>query len=388
MRDFYDILGVATDASSEQIKKAYRRLAVKYHPDKNPNDATAEEKFKECAEAYSVLSDPEKRREYDAFRQAGPAAWEAAAAGEAAGAAGTGRAGRSGQAGAGVGGAGPAGGTGRWHHEAAEWTVEDILRQFGDLFQGDFGETFHEQRPAARPGYDIESQLEIEFRTAALGGEIQVQIQGDIPCSTCGGSGRRDGQSAACAACQGRGRVTERSRERGQLFSVTRACPQCGGTGLSPAARCESCAGRGVQEGSRHVTIKVPPGTQDGATLRLRGLGGAGRSGGPPGDLLVRVSVRDDPEFAREGNDIISEVGIPVTTAVLGGKVEVRTLKGTARLTIPPGTSSGTRLSLKAQGILGGNHIARIRVEVPRTLTPREKQLYGELEQLRESRRP
>lgn len=353
MKDFYEILGVEPGASEDEIKRAYRQLAVKYHPDKNPGDAAAEEKFKEAAEAYAVLSNQEKRREYDAVRAGGP---EAASQG------------------AWTGGA---------EHEAAGWTVEDILRQFGDLFQGDFGETFHERRQAARPGYDIESELTVDFRTAALGGEVAVQIQGEMPCGACGGTGRESaGPEETCPRCQGRGRVTERGRQRGELFSVTRPCPECGGSGLSSRARCRSCGGTGTRGGTRRVTIKVPSGTRDGATLRLRGLGGAGRSGGPPGDLLVHIHVRPDPEFERRGNDIVSDVAVPVTTAVLGGKVTVRTLNGSVRLAVPPGTSSGTQLSLKGQGIAGGNHVARIKIDVPKRVTGRQRELYQELAKL------
>lgn len=357
MKDFYEILGVKPDASEEEIKRAYRQLAVKYHPDKNPGDTAAEDKFKEAAEAYAVLSNKEKRREFDAVRAGG---------GEAA----------------------PHGAwTGDVHHEAAGWTVEDILRQFGDLFQGDFGETFHERRQAARPGHDIESELTVDFRTAALGGEVAVQIQGEMPCSACGGTGRESGAPAeACPRCQGRGRVTERGRQRGELFSVTRPCPECGGSGLSSRARCPKCGGTGSRTGTRRVTIKVPPGTREGATLRLRGLGGAGQSGGQPGDLLVHIHVQPDPEFERHGNDIVSDVAVPVTTAVLGGKVTVRTLQGSVRLAVPPGTSAGTQLSLKGQGIRGGNHIARVKITVPTSVTGRERELYEELAKIEQRR--
>ena len=349
MKSHYDVLGVAQDASADAIKKAFRKLAIKYHPDKNPDDAEAEDRFKELAGAYEVLSDAGKREEYDAMMAGG-------------------------RAGPGVGaeqGFGYGGG-------AQSMSMDDILRQFGDLFGGDFGHTYHQTRPAGQPGYDIETRLDLDFPTATLGGKVEVTLTGDVRCTECQGGGVK-GSASACSACGGSGRTTEQSREHGDFFTVTRACPTCGGTGLAPGSHCPACHGRGVVEKTRRVTITIPEGTKDGETLRLRGLGSAGIGGAPDGDLLVQIKVKPDPVFRRDGDDILSDVKVPVTVAVLGGKVPIRTLKGEARLSIPAGTSSGRSLRLKGQGVRGGDHVARVMIAVPRSVSGEEKELYEKL---------
>lgn len=347
MADYYEILGVPRAAGLEQIKKAYRRKAVQYHPDKNPGDKKAEERFKELSEAYAVLADAEKRREYDAAL-AGGRTWEAAPGGAAGG---------------------------------QDWSVEDFLRQFGDIFGGDFGASFHRARSAARPGLNAEATLAVDFRTAALGGRIRISLPGEVACDACGGSGAR-GAAKACSVCRGSGRLTGRSERAGQFFSVTRPCPTCHGTGLAPGETCSQCHGVGTTARQRDITVTIPEATRDGATLRLKGLGEAGRGGGPAGDLLVHVSVAPDPDFRLEGDTIHSQVSVPATTAVLGGKVPVRTLRDQVMLTIPPGTSSGASLRLKHQGIAGGDHVAHVQVVVPSQLSPRERELWEELARL------
>lgn len=347
MKDYYDVLGVARDAEEEQIKKAYRRKAVRYHPDKNPGDKVAEERFKELSEAFAVLSNAEKRREYDAAL-AGGQDWE--------------------------------GFTPDGARPGAEqaWTVEDFLRQYGDIFGSDFGPSFHRGRPAARPGYDLDAELKVDFRTAALGGRVRINLRGEVACSSCQGSGAQ-GQTRPCPTCQGSGRVTGHSQRAGQFFSVTRPCPTCHGSGLAPGEACPACGGRGTTVGDRQIDVTIPAGTNDGSTLRLKGLGEAGRSGGAPGDLLVHVKVGPDPTFRREGKAIHTEVDVPVATAVLGGQVVVRTLQGQVKLTIPSGTSSGASLRLKGQGVAGGDHVAHVRIVVPKDLSPRERELWEEL---------
>jgi molecular chaperone DnaJ len=347
MADYYEILGVARDAGLEQIKKAYRRKAVQYHPDKNPGDKVAEERFKELSAAYAVLADAEKRREYDAAL-AGGQAWQASP-----GAAGGGEA----------------------------WSVEDFLRQFGDIFGSDFGPSFHRERSAARPGLDAEATLAVDFRTAALGGKVRISLQGEVACPSCGGSGAR-GAATACSVCRGSGRLTGRSERAGQFFSVTRPCRTCHGTGLAPGETCSECHGAGTTVQQRDITVTIPEATSDGTTLRLKGLGEAGRGGGAAGDLLVHVNVKPDPEFRLEGNTTHSDVSVPATTAVLGGKVPVRTLRDQVMLAIPPGTSSGASLRLKQQGLAGGDHVVHVQVMVPSRLSQRERELWEELARL------
>jgi molecular chaperone DnaJ len=346
MKNYYEILGVPQTAAEEQIKKAYRKLALKYHPDRNPGDKKAEEKFKELTEAYQVISNAEKRRQYDAAL-AGGAAREFE---------------ESYHSGSGMQG----------------MSIEDLLRQFGDIFEGDFGESLHRSRRGGRPGYDVETELEIDLRTAALGGKVPVTMAGPVACPACGGRGTQGGD-ATCPTCGGSGRVTRQARKERRFYTVTNPCSTCGGTGVAPGSRCPECGGSGTVEKTRTITIAIPEGTEDATVLRLKGLGGAGSGGAPSGDLHVRVRVRPDAEFRREGNDIHSDVEVPVTTAVLGGKAPVRTLRGKVLLTIPPGSSSGTMLRLRQQGVGGGDHVARIMVKVPRNPTARQKELFEEL---------
>jgi molecular chaperone DnaJ len=257
-------------------------------------------------------------------------------------------------------------------------SVEEILRRFGDIFGGEFGERIHQSRGAARPGHDAEVELEVDFRTSALGGKVSVSLSGAVPCPRCGGRGAI-GDHPECPTCRGSGRTTAQSRDQGQFFTVTRACQTCHGTGVDPSKECPECRGEGTIERTRTLNISIPEGTEDGAILRLGGLGGAGTAGGPPGDLLVHVRVRRDPAFRREGNDIHSEVPVPMAVAALGGKIAMQTLRGRVNLSIPPGSSSGAQLRLRGQGIRGGDHVARVMVTVPGNLTPRQRELLEEL---------
>jgi len=354
MRDHYEALGVPRAATAQEIKKAYRALALKFHPDKNPGNRKAEERFKELAGAYEVLSKPNLRREYDEAL-ANPA-----------------------RAGTGPGGAAGPGGPSPFAAGGEGMSIDEILRRFGDILGGEFGEGIHSTRGAARPGQDAEVELEVDFRVAALGGKVAVSLSGAVACQRCGGRGAL-GDHPECAACHGSGRVTGQSREKGQFFTVTRSCPTCHGTGVAPAQACPDCHGEGAVDRTRTLSITIPEGTQAGAVLRLARLGGAGTGGGPPGDLLVHVRVRPDPDFRREGNDVHSEVPVPMAIAALGGKVPLRTLRGQVKLSIPPGTSSGAQLKLRGQGIQGGDHVARVMVTVPGDLSPRQRELLEEL---------
>ncbi|MFN0059874.1 MAG: DnaJ C-terminal domain-containing protein [Planctomycetota bacterium] len=353
MRNYYDVLGVKQDATDDEIKKAYRKLALKHHPDKNKGNKDAETRFKELAVAYETLSAPQKRAEYDAVLKGGAArrsGAERAAAGDDA----------------------------DWERADRSMSMEDILSRFGDIFGGDFGETFHRQRATQRPGRDVETELTVDFLTAARGGKVDVSLTGPVVCEGCGGEGARGG-ARACPTCGGSGRVTARNREAGQLFTVTQGCDDCRGTGRAQGTLCDQCGGTGLIEKTRRIAITIPAGIESGATLRLKGLGGAGAAGGAAGDLLVHVTIASDAKFTRDGKNIVSNVSVPVTTAVLGGKVTVETIQGETIVTVPPGTSSGQRLRLKGQGIAGGDHLAQVMIVVPKVLSERERRLYAEL---------
>lgn len=346
MKNFYETLGVEQDASAEEIKKVYRNLAIQFHPDKNPDDAEAEARFKELGEAYDTLSDSKKRQKYDTFLARG--------------------------------GRGAPDDYQDWGSAGPGMSMEDILARFGDMFGSDYGSPFQRRQPAARPGRDIETELSVDFRTAALGGKIAVNIKGDVACTDCEGRGAV-GEPVPCSTCGGAGRVTQNMDPRGQFFSASRACPQCRGSGQKPGAACPSCSGSGTTNRTRQVDITIPEGVKDGATLRLRGLGGAGTAGAPPGNLRVVIRVKPDPLFRREQDDVHSDLKVPVAIAALGGKASLNTIHGEVVVTVAPGTSSGEQLRLKGQGIRNGAHIARVMIQVPKTLTDREREIFEEL---------
>ncbi|MHC4451065.1 MAG: DnaJ C-terminal domain-containing protein [Planctomycetota bacterium] len=344
-QDIYEILGVARDASADEIKKAYRKLALEFHPDKNPGDAKAEARFKEITLAYEILSDAGKREEYD---QRGRRAYQADHTAD---------------------------------FSAEDISIEDILGRHGDLFGSLFGSRFHERRPVAQRGHDLESNLAIDFRTAATGGKVELTLGGGRSCPRCEGRGTA-GSATACTTCQGSGRITRQAGERGQFFSVTDICADCGGSGLAPGSACAECAGSGVVKGDRRLTVTIPQGARDGQVLRLRGLGGPGTRGGPAGDLLLRLQVAADPHFRREGNDLHTDVDVPASVAVLGGKVAVETLQGEASVTVPADTGAGAKLRLKGQGIDGGDFYVHVRITVPTPATEAQRELYRRLADL------
>ncbi|MBC7289342.1 MAG: molecular chaperone DnaJ, partial [Armatimonadetes bacterium] len=322
--DYYEILGVPRNATQEEIRKAYRRLARKYHPDVNPGDAEAEEKFKQINQAYAVLSDPEKRRKYDQFGHA----WEQAQqAGTAAG------------------------------QDFATFVFEhfgpgSFAEIFGDLF-GDLGfgpegfrtSTTVGERPSRRVparGQDVHHVLPLSFKEAIKGTERTFTLEMADACPTCQGVG---GETETCPACGGTGRSA-----RGGLFGLPTVCAQCQGTGEVVTSRCSTCRGTGETIRRRRVTVKVPAGVQDGQQLRLRGEGGRGLHGGPNGDLIFTVRVQPHPFFERRGDDIYAKVPITITEAALGGEIRVPTVHGMATVSIPPGTASGQVLRLRGQG--------------------------------------
>lgn len=348
MRDYYEVLGVSKNATPEEIKKAYRKLAVKYHPDKNQGNKTAEEKFKEASNAYGVLSDPKKRKAYDQRGMAGI------------------------------------------HDMGFEGFTdfEDIFSRFGDIFgreRGGFSveDIFGSNRRTSGPqrGGDIRYKLTISFLEAAFGGEKRIQIPRSESCDTCHGMGGTG--VITCPNCQGTG---QSSSGRG-FFRVSEVCNRCGGTGKITQSVCNTCRGSGQVSRYRTITVRIPPGIEDRANLRLRGQGNSGIRGGSPGDLYVNVQVQPHPDFKQDGKNIIYEASIPFTTAVLGGEIKVPTLKGSATLKIPKGTQSDQMLRLRGQGIPDargnrGDQLVKIAIAVPKKLSKQQENLlkqYAEL---------
>lgn len=364
-KDFYRILGVAENASADEVKKAYRRLAKKYHPDANPNDPAAAERFKEVSEAYSVLSDEEKRKQYDQMRKFG-------------GFAGMGGFGRrpGGPAGPGPG-AGPAGGP------AGGFSFEDMgdVGGLGDLFGSIFDFGRRRGRGAGpQRGENVEYAVEVPFETAVRGGKLPIAVPVTEECPTCHGSGARPGTDlSTCPECKGRGVVTF-----GQgTFGVTRPCPACGGRGKIPADPCPTCAGQGKVRQQREILVAIPAGVDTGSKIRLAGQGERGAGGGPPGDLIINVRVQPDHFFTREGMDVHCTVPINLAQATLGSKIRVRTVDGKrVVLRVPPGTQAGTRFRIKGQGVRkegrAGDQYVRVQVTVPEKLDEREQKLMKE----------
>ncbi|MDN5347501.1 MAG: molecular chaperone DnaJ [Clostridia bacterium] len=344
-RDYYEVLGVSRDATAEEIKKAYRRLARQYHPDMNPGNKEAEEKFKEIQEAYEVLSDPEKRSRYDQFGHAGTAG------------------------GPDFGGFGGFGGS--------------DFGGFGDIFDIFFGDAFGgRRRPGPERGADIRLDLDVTFEEAAFGVEKEVKVPRTEACSACGGSGVEPGtQPLICPTCKGTGQIRISQSTPLGHFQTIRTCHQCRGSGQIISTPCKACRGRGQVERTRKIKVKVPPGVDTGSRLRLAGEGEAGLRGGPPGDLYVYINVLPHKFFQREGYDVICEVPISFVQAALGDEIEVPTLDGKVRLKIPEGTQGGTSFRLRGKGIprLGavgrGDQHVKIRVVTPVNLTERQKEI-------------
>jgi molecular chaperone DnaJ len=337
-RDHYAELGVSREASGEEIGRAFRRLAAKYHPDRNPGDKQAEERFKRIAEAYNILSDPKSRAAYD---RGGDQQVEVD----------TGFHGFN--------------------------STEDVFSRFGDIFGDLFGERMRRNAAPAR-GEDFEVEVPLTAEEAARGTPKTISVELPAACETCGGTGARAGRSPQCSQCHGTGYVSRRAREAGGFFSVSTPCPRCGGSGIDPEAACPTCGGRGVVTRSRVLEVTIPPGTEDGTVLRLRGVGGPGLRGAPPGDLRVRVRV---PRAApREDLDVRREVNITLSIATLGGTVEVPLPAGTVEMKVPPGTQPGQQFRLSGQGRADasgkrGDAIVTARVQV----SDEERRLLEEL---------
>lgn len=339
-RDYYEVLEVHRNASDTEIKKAYRKLAIKYHPDKNPGDKQAEEKFKEISEAYEVLSDPQKRAQYDQFGHAG------------------------------VGGGG-FGGTGFGF--GAGTPFGDI---FGDLFGGG-----RQQRSRGRRGDDLLYNLEISFEEAAFGVESRIEVPYNKRCSSCGGSGAKPGtEPKVCPTCRGAGQV----RFQQGYFSVSRTCSHCGGEGRVIDSPCGNCRGTGMEKDTKTISVKIPAGVETGNRLKLSGEGGQGIKGGANGDLYVAITVRPHPVFTRDNNDVICEIPISFVQAALGTEIQVPTLDGKVNLRIPEGTQSGRVFRLRDKGIPvlqgygRGDQLVVIKVETPVNLNKKQRELLEE----------
>jgi molecular chaperone DnaJ len=346
-RDYYEVLGVNRDASEEDIKKAYRKLAMKFHPDRNPDSKESEEKFKEAKEAYEVLSEAEKRRAYDAY----------------------GHAGVNPQMG-GMGGGGDAGFGG---------FAEAFGDIFGDIFGGARG------RSNVYRGADLRYNLEIALEQAARGTETKIRIPAMEECDTCHGSGAKPGtQAKTCTTCGGTGAV----RMSQGFFSIQQACPACHGSGKIIADPCRDCSGAGRVKRHKTLSVKIPAGIDEGDRIRLAGEGEAGVNGGPPGDLYVVIHLKEHAVFQRDANDLHCQMPVSFTTAALGGDIAIPTLEGQAKVKIPPETQTGQVLRLRGKGIKGvrsshpGDLLCEIVVETPVKLTERQKELLRELEEI------
>ncbi len=370
-KDYYNVIGVPASATQDEIKKAYRKLAAKHHPDKNPNDPKAAERFKEISEAYQVLGDAEKRKQYDQMRQLG-------AFGGFGGGGGA-------RGGARPGGGNPYGGAGAGPGAFRMEDLNDVgLGGLGDLFSSMFGGAAG-GRPGARPrgperGTDVEATLQVPFRTAALGGKVPIELEVNEECATCHGSGAAPGAKIqTCPECHGRGTI---SFGQGG-FAVQRPCPMCLGKGTVPSERCPTCNGAGEVRVRKKMMITVPAGVDTGTKIRLKGQGGRGTHNGPPGDLLITFQVEADRFYKREGLDLIAPVKINIAQATLGSKISVKTLDGQKlAIKIPPGTSNGKRLRARGHGIKKddrtGDLIVEVQIEVPEKLTEEQEKAMRE----------
>lgn len=339
--DYYEILGVSRDASIEEIKKAYRRLARKYHPDLNPGDKVAEKKFKEINEAYEVLSDPKKREQYDRF---GKTAFEGFEGGQ---------------------------GFEGFSTRGFDFGFEDVFSDFFRAFR---------QEDVPLRGADISTSIDISLEEAYSGTTKSISIRRETTCRSCNGTGAES--SSICSRCGGNGSIKQ---SRG-IFRLSQLCPTCRGSGRIISGTCRVCGGSGSTISTDTIKVKIPPGADNGSRLRLKGMGGAGSHGGPAGDLIIEIRVKPHPVFRREGNDIYVDVPVTFTEAVLGGKIKVPTLDGEVTMTLPPGTDSGKKFRLKGKGIpdkktrIRGDQYAVIKIMVPKNVSSKTKEALKEIE--------
>jgi molecular chaperone DnaJ len=344
-RDYYEVLGVNKDASEDDVKKAYRKLAMKYHPDRNPDNPKAEEHFKEAKEAYEILTDANKRAAYDHYGHAGVDPSAAAA------------------------GAGGFGG---------------FSDAFGDIFSDIFGGGGRSRSTVFR-GADLRYNLEVSLEEAARGTETRIRIPAMEECETCNGTGAKPGtHPTTCTTCNGHGQV----RMQQGFFSIQQTCPRCHGTGKMITNPCQPCSGTGRVKKNKTLSVKIPSGVDEGDRIRLSGEGEAGVNGGPSGDLYVVIHIKPHPVFTRDHNDLHCEMPISFTSAALGGDIEIPTLEGYAKIKVPPETQSGRVFRLRGKGIKGvrsathGDLLCHVVVETPVNLTARQKELLQEFESI------
>jgi molecular chaperone DnaJ len=344
-RDYYEVLGVSKSASADEIKKAYRRLAMKYHPDRNKGEADSESKFKEAKEAYEVLRDSDKRAAYDRF-------------------------GHQGLSGAGMGGPGG-------------FSAEGFSDIFGDVFGDIFGGGGRRGGRQVFRGADLGYELRLDLERAVRGDTVTIDVPSQVTCEVCDGSGAKKGTTPIqCSTCGGAGQV----RMQQGFFSIQQTCPACKGAGTMISDPCENCHGRGRVRKTRTLSVKVPAGVDDGDRIRLSGEGEAGRNGGPPGDLYVEIRLEPHKIFMRDGADLSCEVPISFATAALGGEVELPTLDGNVSLKVPAGTQSGKVFRLRSKGVTTvrdsrkGDLFAKVAVETPVNLTNEQKELLSKFD--------
>jgi molecular chaperone DnaJ len=354
MRDLYEVLGVSKGASQDEIKKAYRKLARQYHPDRNPGDKEAEERFKEVQGAYDVLSDQKKRKEYD---QLGSRIFSGAG--------------------------GPRGGNFQWSGNIGD--LGDLSDLFGDIFGGARSSSPRGRAQRGEKGRDVEVQVNLSFEDSLKGLTTKIPVELETSCSACKGTGAEPGTSPKiCPECRGRGVVSESQG----LFALSQPCPRCGGNGTVIEQPCRRCTGTGRERRTKRYTVKIPAGVKDGTQIRLKGKGEAGYGGGSAGDLIVVTRVAPSPLFKRRGADLILDVPVTYAEAALGANVEIPTPEGRISLKVPPGSEDGKLLRVKGRGapkLNGGGKgdlLARVRVVVPKKLTKAEREALENLQKV------
>mgnify|MGYP003587133731 CR=1 FL=1 len=352
-RDYYEVLGVNKNATDEEIKKAYRKKAIEFHPDKNPGNKEAEEKFKEAAEAYDVLGNPQKKQRYDQFGHAG------------------------------VGGAASSGGT----NFGGGMSMDDIFEHFGDIFGGHFGFGGGGRQRRVNKGTNLRVKVKLTLKEISTGVEKKIKVKKYVVCSSCNGSGAADSNSVTtCPTCKGTGTVMRLVNSMFGQMQTSTTCPNCNGEGKIITKKCSKCGGEGVEVAEEVISVNIPAGVQEGMQLSLNGKGNAARRGGINGDLLVLIEEEKHPELIRDDNDLIYNLMLSLPTAILGGSVEIPTIDGKAKIKIESGTQSGKILRLKGKGLPSvnsygtGDLLVNIGVYIPENLTKDEKKIFENFE--------